>query len=146
MSDSYSDEARLLARGAAWLVVLGLLTGVLVSGAMTGKIAASERAMLASHLNALLGAFWMLGVAWSLPMLRYGSMGRRRIAWALLVANFANWIVTALKAFLHVAGVDRTGETRNDVVFALLVVFVIAPSLGASIAWAAGFKRAAPAN
>jgi hydroxylaminobenzene mutase len=139
MSTTFSDEAKLLARGSAWLVVVGLLTGALVSGAMTGKIPAGEHAMLASHLNALLGAFWMLGVAWSMPMLRYGKLGRARIAWSLLVANYANWIITALKSFLHVAGVDYTGVARNDAIFALLVVFVIAPSLAASIAWALGF-------
>jgi hydroxylaminobenzene mutase len=134
----------LLARAAAWLVVLGLLTGALVSAAMTGKVSADAHAMLASHLNALLGAFLMLGVAWTLPMLRYKSTGQRRLAWALIVANYANWIITAIKAFLRVSGVDYTGSGRNDAVFAALLAFVIAPSLGATIAWAVGFS--APAS
>ena len=46
--------ARRLVRHAAVLMVVGLLTGVLVSGAMTGKLPADPHAMLASHLNALL--------------------------------------------------------------------------------------------
>src|SRR5690242_5606920 len=112
--DTSDDAARVLARGAAWLVVLGLATGGLVAAAMTGKADADAHAMLASHLNALMGAFLMLGVAWTMPMLRYGSIGRRRIAWALVVANFANWAITLVKAFLLVSGVDYTGHGRND--------------------------------
>jgi hydroxylaminobenzene mutase len=135
-----TDVQRLLARASAWLVVLGLLTGAIVSFAMTKKIDADAHAMLASHLNALLGAFLMLGVAWSLPMVRWSERGQRRIAIALIVANYGNWIITMVKSFLHVSGVDKTGEAKNDAVFAALMVFVIIPSLGATIAWAWGLR------
>ena len=100
--ETHDDAARLLARGAAWLVVAGLATGGLVAAAMTG---------------------------------------RRRIAWALVVANVAYWAITLVKAFLHVSGVDYTGAGRNDAVFVALVVFVIVPSLAATLAWALGFAR-----
>lgn len=133
--------ARLLARGAAWLVVLGLLTGGLVAGAMTGQLPADAHTALASHLNALLGAFLMLGVAWTLPMLRYGEVGQRRLAWGFIVANYANWLVTAAKSFLHVSGVAHTGEPRNDAVFGALTVLVVIPALASAVAWAAGFRR-----
>jgi len=136
-----SDVQRLLARASAWLVVIGLLTGALVAFAMTKKIPADEHAMLASHLNALLGAFFMLGVAWSLPMVRWSERGQRRIAIALIVANYGNWIITLVKSFLHVHGVDAIGEAKNDAVFAALMVFVIIPSLVATIAWAWGLRR-----
>src|SRR6185503_21135466 len=95
-----SAAASLLARASAWLVVVGLLTGAPVAWAMVGKIHADAHAMLASHLNALLGAFLMLGVAWTLPMLRYGPVGQRRLAWAMILANYANWFITAVKSFL----------------------------------------------
>lgn len=139
--ETQDDAARLLARAAAWLVVAGLATGGLVAAAMTGKVGADAHTVLASHLNALLGAFLMLGVAWTMPMLRYGNIGRRRIARALVVANVANWAITLVKAFLHVSGVDYTGAGRNDAVFVALVVFVIVPSLAATLAWALGFAR-----
>ncbi|HEY1959690.1 MAG TPA: hypothetical protein VGH28_28970 [Polyangiaceae bacterium] len=148
MRDSPSPErcesATLLARASAWLVVVGLLTGAPVAWAMVGKIHADAHAMLASHLNALLGAFLMLGVAWTLPMLRYGSTGKRRLAWALIVATWGNWIITAAKAFLFVSGVDKTGEPKNDAIFGALMVIVILPSLGAAIAWAVGFGGKKP--
>ncbi len=133
--------ARLMAHAAAWLTLLGLLTGGYVSAAMTGKVPADAHMALASHLNALMGAFLLLGVAWTLPMLRYGAVGQRRLAWAFVVANFANWGVTAVKAWLRVSGVDATGEPVNDAVFGVLTLTVVLPALGAAAAWVYGFRR-----
>lgn len=133
--------ARLMAHAAAWLTLLGLLTGGYVSAAMTGKVPADPHMALASHLNALMGAFLLLGVAWTLPMLRYGAKGQHRLAWAFIVANFANWGVTAVKAWLRVSAVDATGEPVNDAVFGVLTLSVVLPALGAAAAWVYGFRR-----
>ncbi len=133
--------ARLMAHAAAWLTLLGLLTGGYVSAAMTGKVPADPHIALASHLNALMGAFLLLGVAWTLPMLRYGARGQHRLAWAFIVANFANWSVTAVKAWLRVSAVDATGEPVNDAVFGVLTLSVVLPALGAAAAWVYGFRR-----
>jgi len=133
--------ARLMAHAAAWLLLLGLLTGGYVAAAMTGKVPADGHMALASHLNALMGAFLILGVAWTLPMLRYGPTGQNRLAWVFIVANFANWGVTAVKAWLRVSGVDATGEPVNDAVFGVLTLTVVLPALGAAAAWVYGFRR-----
>lgn len=138
----FLPAARLLAQASAWLVLLGLLTGGYVAAAMTGKVPADGQMALASHLAALMGAFLMLGVAWTLPMLRYGATGQRRLAWAFILANFANWFVTGVKAWLRVAGVDATGEPVNDAVFGVLTLTVVLPALGAAAAWVYGFRRA----
>ncbi len=132
--------ARLMAHAAAWLVLLGLLTGGYVSAAMTGKVPADPAMALASHLNALMGAFLLLGVAWTLPMLRYGPEGQRRLAWAFILANFANWFVTGVKALLRVPGVDYIGQPVNDAVFGVLTLTVVLPALGAAAAWVYGFR------
>jgi (hydroxyamino)benzene mutase len=134
-------QARLLGRSAAMLIVFSLLTGFLVAGAMTGKLDADPHAMLASHLNALLGAFWMIGVAWSLPLLRFDAIGRTRLAWLTIVPNYANWIVTAVKSFLKVAGVEASADGRNNVIFGLLTAFVVLPSLAGACLWVWGFGR-----
>ena len=133
--------ARLMAHAAAWLLLVGLLTGGYVAAAMTGKVPASPQAALASHLNALMGCFLLLGVAWSLPLLHYGPRGQARLAWAFIVSNFGNWAITGVKAWLHVAGVDATGEPVNDAVFGALTLSVVLPSLGAAAAWVYGFRR-----
>ncbi len=144
MHQNPSQHARDLTRNAAVLMAVGLLTGVFVSAAMTGKVNADPHAALASHLNALLGCFWMIGVAYSMPMLRYGEVGLKRLVWIATLPNFANWIVTAIKAFLRVPGVDYVGEGKNDFIFGLLTAFVVIPSFLAVGAWVYGFfgKRA----
>ena len=135
------DAARSLVQAAAWLMVVGLATGGFVASAMTGQVAADPHAALASHLNALLGSLWMVAVAWTLPMLRYGPRGRRRLALGLIVANYANWLVTAVKAFLHVAGVGPGGSAANNAVFGALTLLVVIPALGSALAWAWGLRR-----
>ena len=133
------SPARDLTRNAAILMAIGLATGIFVSTAMTGKVNADPHAALASHLNALLGCFWMIGVAYSMPMLRYGEVGLKRLVWLTTIPNFSNWIVTAIKAFLKVSGVDYIGEGKNDFIFGLLTAFVVIPSFVAVGAWVYGF-------
>ena len=137
------ESSRLAARNAAVLLLLGLLTGGLVSAAMTGKVEADPGAALASHLNALLGAFWVLGTGWSLQFLWYGPVGQRRLVWAITGANAANWFVTAIKSFWKVKGIDAIGEPKNDAIFGLLTLLVVLPSIAAAAAWVYGFKRPA---
>lgn len=133
-------QGQVLVFRAAILLTLGLATGILVSAAMTGKIPADPHAMLSSHLNALLGAFWMVAVAWSLPMTRFGEVGRARLVLGVTLANYANWSLTAVKAFLKVSGVDYIGEPANDAIFGLLTLLVVLPSLAVGAAWAWGLR------
>ena len=140
-SAAFPPAARLLAQSAAWLILLGLLTGGLVAAAQTGQLPADAHAALASHLNALLGGFLMLGVAWTLPMLRYGAAGQNRLAWGFILANYGNWLITAVKSFLHVSGVAPTGHGANDAVFGALTAVVVIPALASAGAWAWGFRR-----
>jgi len=135
--------ARLMAHAAAWLMLIGLLTGGYVSSAMTGKLPADPHMALAAHLNALMGTFFLLGVAWTLPMLRYGAVGQQRLAWLVIAANFSNWAVTCVKAWLRVSGVDLMGQPANDAIFLTLTATVVLPALVAAGAWVYGFRRAA---
>ncbi len=126
-------------------MMLGLLTGLLVSAAMGGQIDADIHAALAAHLNGLLGAFWIGLVAWTLPMLSYGEQGKRRLAWAVIVPNYANWLVTAIKSVLKVSGVAYTADPANNGVLIALIALVVLPSLGATAAWLYGFRTRAAA-
>ena len=129
---------RMLARAAAILFLLSLLTGGLVSSAMRGALPLDAGEILAAHLDGLMGCFLLLGVAWTLPMLRYGEAGRGRLAWAFIVPCYGNWAITALKSWLRVAGLGWTGEARNDAVFLLLAGCVVLPFLAAGAGWIAG--------
>jgi hydroxylaminobenzene mutase len=138
---AFPPAARLAGRNAAVLLLIGLVSGGYVSAAMTGKIDADPHMALAAHLNCLLGAFWLLGLGWSLPMLRFSDTGQARLVWLTTLANFANFAVTAFKALWKVHGIDATGEARNDLIFGLLTAFVVLPSLVSAGAWVYGFKK-----
>lgn len=132
-----------LALAAAWLFLLALLTGIYAAQAMNGSIPADPHAALAAHLDALMAVFLLLGAAWSLPFSRLGARGQKWLAWSFIVPSYANWAITALKAWLHVKGLALTGEPANDAVFAALAVFVVAPSLASAAGWiyALSYKR-----
>lgn len=131
---------RTLGRAAAWLFLLALLTGGLLPAAAKGSLPLDSRSVLASHLSGLMGCFLLLGVSSTLPLLRYGEAGRRRLGWTFIVANYGNWALTLAKARLHVPGLERTGAPANDAIFFLLLLFVVAPSLAAAIGWIAGYS------
>jgi hydroxylaminobenzene mutase len=132
---------RLLVISGAWLMLVGLLTGGYISAAASGAVDADQASAVAAHLNAILGGLWMIAVAWTLKFVRYGALGQRRLAWLLVIANWTNWLVTAVKAALHVHGIASGPPAANDVVFATLTVLVVLPSLAAAGAWAVGLRR-----
>ena len=126
------------------LLIIGFATGAVLAGAMTGKLTADAHTILAAHLNCILGCFWLCGLAFTLPMLRFGEVGAKRLVIATALPAYANWLITMVKAFLHVAGVGLDDNGANNAIFGALNVFVVIPSFGAAIAWAYGLlgKRA----
>jgi len=122
----------------AILFGLGALTGVLVSAIFTDKLDGNPHFMLASHLNALMGCFWLicLGTTWkrlSMPV----SQARLLLRTAVLAA-YANWGVTLVKAMLDVQGIDFTGDVTNDTIFGVLTLSVVIPTFIASGLWIRG--------
>jgi hydroxylaminobenzene mutase len=131
-----SDLVRLLARAGAGLVLLGLLTGMIAGGALSGRFPFIDgRIILGAHVAALMGAFFIFAVAWSQPLLQLGDQGRTRLAWAVIVSNYANWLVTSVKSTMGVHGVDLSDDARNNAVFGVLTLLVVLPSLGAAVVW-----------
>ena len=82
-----------------------------------------------------MGAFFIFGLAWTQPMLNLGERGRTRLAWAVIGANYANWMVTTVKSTMGVHGVDLSTDARNNAVFGVLTLLVVLPSLGAAAVW-----------
>ncbi|HEY4238937.1 MAG TPA: hypothetical protein VGM88_03945 [Kofleriaceae bacterium] len=133
---------RRTAAAAAILLVLALATGLLLAAAMTGLVDADPHAVVAAHLNAFLGCLWLAALAATLPLVAFGDTGKRRLVWATAIPAYGNWLVTTVKAFVHVAGVSPTGDHANDAVFAMLSIVVVIPSFAAAIAWAWGLLKA----
>jgi hydroxylaminobenzene mutase len=131
---------RALVRAGAWLFAVGLLTGLWAGAVLTDKAhVAYPRLALGAHLTAMLGALWLFAVAWSLDLLRYGAQGQRRLAWLIGISVWANWWLTLLASALGVRGLEYTREPLNNVIAALLDLFVVVPALLGAFAWAWGF-------
>jgi len=130
---------RRLAAAGAWLFAVGMVTGLWAAAVLTEHVTVGlPRLALAAHLNALLGGLWLVLVASTLDMLRYGDVGRRRLAWVVSVPAWANWFVTLIASVLGVTGLQYTHDTANNAVAALLHSLVVLPSLVGAFAWAFG--------
>ncbi len=136
-----AQEQRFVGRSGALLLLLTLLQGGYVAAAMTGQVPADVKITLAAHVTGHLGALFLFAYAWSLPLLRLGATGRKRIAYALVVANFAGLIVGSAKAIPAVHGVALNDNPANNTVFGLLNVLVVIPMLAAAAGWIYGFRK-----
>lgn len=146
---------RTLMGRAARLFLLGMLTGIWVAVVFTqgraigidlGFRPTHERMALAAHLNALLGTFWLLGLAFTLDYISFSPPGRWRLATLTTLAAYGNWAVTLLASILDVRGLEFGGSTANKVIAALLQICVVIPTLIAASAWAVGLTRKSPAK
>lgn len=125
-------------------MAIGMVTGLYSGLALSGKVTVPiPHLALAAHLNALMGCFWLLAVAFTLPMLSYGDRGKERLALLTTIPAYGNWLVTLGASFVGVRGIAFTGDHANDIVAALLLAVVVAPALVATIAWAWGFRKPA---
>ena len=127
-------------RAGAWLFAVGLVTGIWAAVVLTGKVVVPiPRLALAAHLNGLLGGLWLVAVAATLDRLRYGLAGRHRLALVVILATWANWLITLIASVVGVRGLEYTSDASNNVIAVLLQLFVVLPSLLAALAWAWGF-------
>ena len=141
-----NDPVGLLYRAGASLFVLGAVTGLLVSASFGGLLPSSPEFMLAAHLNALMGCFWLVcvGVTWERVSL--SPSASRWLVRAALLAAYGNWLVTLVKALLRVQGINYLGEARNDAIFAALTLTVVIPTFIASALWVRGLWGARSAS
>ena len=137
MADLTRLQRRTAAAGAV-LLLIAFATGILLGLAMDKSIDADAGEIKSAHLNALFGCLWLVAVSYTLPMLRFGETGRRRLVWITCVAAYANWLVTTVKSFLHVAGISPAHDRANDLVFVALTGFVVLPSFVSAVAWIYG--------
>jgi len=129
-----------LAQAGAWLFAVGLVTGLWSALVLTDAVKLPiPRLALAAHLNGILGGLWLIAVAVTIELLRYGPTGRRRLALLVAIPAWANWLITLVASVLGVRGLEYTTDPANNVVAALLELFVVLPSLVGAAAWAWGF-------
>ena len=135
---SFTALQRRVAAAGAMLLVIGFATGAILAAAMTKKVNADTHEVVAAHLNAIFGALWIVALAFTLPMLRFGDRGKARLALVTIVPAYSNWLITLVKSFLFVTGVEPTSDGTNTAVFVALTIFVVTPSFVSAIAWTYG--------
>ena len=129
-----------LAQAGAWLFAVGMAIGLWTALVLTEAVKLPiPRLALAAHLNAILGGLWLIAVAVTLDVLRYGPTGRRRLALLVAIPAWANWLITLVASGLGVRGLEYTADPANNVIAALLQGFVVLPSLVGAAVWAWGF-------
>lgn len=131
----HDAPSRLLAAAGAILIGVALLMGAVAGLAMTNKIDADGATLLGAHLAGLMGAFMIFGLGWSLPMVNLSASSKMRLAWLVIVPNYANLAITAIKGFLRVHGLDFGPTGGDTAVFVALNILVVLPALGATGAW-----------
>jgi hydroxylaminobenzene mutase len=139
---TYTPLQRRLAKSAAALFAIGMLTGFWSGAALAEVVKVPiPRLALAAHLNCIMGCFWLMAVAFTLPMLGYSDKGKERLAKLTLVPAYGNWAITLLASFLGVRGINFTGHRANDFIAVLLFAFVVGPAVAQSFAWVYGFIK-----
>ena len=128
-------------KATATLILCGLLTGLYISLVAMKVVTADLSVVLSSHLNALLGAFWIAIVAYSLKFCHLSDAKRTWMIRSIVLANFANWFITLIKAHLHVAGIELTQDMTNNFIMIALTLFVVLPALVGSILWIQGLNK-----
>ena len=88
-----------------------------------------------------MGCFCLLGLAWTLPMLRYQEKTVVLLCRLIGLSVWANWLFTLIKAFGLVSGLTYTGDVKNNLIAASLQVFVVLPALVGSVLWAWGLRK-----
>ena len=141
-SVTHTPIQKRLAKAAAALFAIGMLTGFWSGAALAEVVKVPiPRLALAAHLNCLMGCFWLLGVAFTMPMLNYSDKGKERLAKLTLVPAYGNWAITLLASFLGVRGINFTGQRANDFIAVLLFAFVVGPAVAQSFTWVYGFIK-----
>lgn len=129
----------IIAKSAAILFLLGLLTGIYVTVVATGQLEGDLGASLAAHLNGIIGALIILSLFLIVPTVKYGHTYKRNMILLFILSNYANWLITTIKSFLRVDGIELIEQSlANNLVHIALVVLVVIPSLVGAGMWVFG--------
>jgi hydroxylaminobenzene mutase len=138
MSDSQHVWASRLVVAATSLFLVGAVTGILIPTAVDDPDKEVFARLVASHLNAILGCFWLLGLAWTLPRLQLSGGQVKALCLMTMLSAWANWGVTLAKAYMGHSALDWGAGGGNGALWIALVSTVVLPTLGAALLWALG--------
>ncbi|WKZ66340.1 MAG: hypothetical protein QY325_00105 [Flavobacteriales bacterium] len=141
MASSPDHQAHRLLLSGAWLLLLGLLTGLLVPAL------ANPRMGLSSHIEGVLNGMLLLllGLLW--PRLVLTDRWRRIAAACAIYGTFANWATMLIAAALNaggqltVAAEGRTGSPLAEGIVNFGLASLTLAMLAAAVTIIAGLRR-----
>ena len=117
-----------------------MVYGLYLVGVMTELVPGNEAMTLGAHINGLMGAFWLLGMGWSLSFIQLSEQLLRVAIWMTLAGAWFNFLLAIIKAVPGVMAIEFTGGASNDVIFAARVLLVVIPSLVGPALWFWGLR------
>ena len=123
-----------------------MIYGLYLVGVMTELVPGNEAMTLGAHINGLMGAFWLLGMGWSLSFVRLSERLLSVAVWMTLAGAWFNFLLAMIKALPGVMAIEFTGNTMNDVVFVARILLVVIPSLVGPALWVWGLRARAAAE
>ena len=120
-----------------------MIYGLYLVGVMTELVPGNEDMTLGAHINGLMGAFWLLGMGWSLSFIQLSERLLSVAIWMTLAGAWFNFLLAMIKAVPGVMAIEFTGGAVNDVVFAARVLLVVIPSLVGPALWMWGLRARA---
>ncbi|MEP0987136.1 hypothetical protein [Ekhidna sp.] len=134
-----TQNDKVIARSAAVLFLLGLLTGIYVTFVATDQIDGNLGASVAAHLNGIIGALIILSLHLILRIIKFGHLYKVNMIRLFILANYSNWFLTLVKSFLDVDGLEIIQKSlANNVIHIALVMLVVIPSLVGGGMWVFG--------
>ena len=124
----------------ALMLWITMIYGLYLVGVMTDLVPGNEDMTLGAHINGLMGAFWLLGMAWSLSFVQLSERLLSIAVWMTLAGAWFNFLLAMIKAVPGVMAIEFTGGTVNDVLFAARVLLVVIPSLVGPALWVWGLR------
>ena len=123
-----------------------MIYGLYLVGVMTHLVPGDDDMTLGAHVNGLMGAFWLLGMGWSLRFVRLSERLLNIAVWMTLAGAWFNFLLAMIKALPCVMAIEFTGNTVNDVLFVARILLVVIPSLVGPALWVWGLRARAAAE
>ncbi|MDP6933006.1 MAG: hypothetical protein QGG40_08810 [Myxococcota bacterium] len=132
-------QKRMAFHGALMLWI-SMIHGLYLVGVMTHLVPGNEAMTLGAHVNGLMGAFWLLGMGWSLRFVQLSERLLGIAVWMTLTGAWFNFLLAMIKAVQGAMAIEFTGDAFNDIVFAARVLLVVIPSLVGPALWVWGMR------
>ena len=132
MNEAIEKTQKNICLWAAIIFLLSNIAGILVIPSQQDVVTSNTKKILESHLNGLLGCFWLLGIAFTFRWINLGTKSSFILIASAKVAACALLLLPLISAF-------NTGISAI-VFFPIFILLVIIPTITSGILWIKGLS------